>query len=64
MLSPQEIQIIEKKALEQRKIHDLGDESPIGIKIFSYIENYFDSYILLYPLKTKKLLDLQESKES
>lgn len=55
MLSPQEIQKIEKKALDQRKIYDLGDESPIGIKIFSYIENIFSSYILLYPLNTKKI---------
>ncbi|HCS11113.1 MAG TPA: hypothetical protein DIV40_06630 [Clostridiales bacterium] len=55
MLSSQEINKIEKKALEQRKIHDLGDESPIGIKIFGYIENIFDSYILLYPLRTKKI---------
>lgn len=55
MLSSQEIDKIEQKALEQRKIYDLGDESPIGIKIFGYIENIFDSYILLYPLKTKKI---------
>lgn len=55
MLSPQEIDKIEKKALEQRKIYDLGDESPIGLKIFSYVENIFDSYILLYPLKTRKI---------
>ena len=55
MLSTQEIDKIEKKALEQRKIYDLGDESPIGLKIFSYVENIFDSYILLYPLKTRKI---------
>lgn len=55
MLSTQEIERIEKKALEQRKIYDLGDEAPIGLKIFSYIENIFDSFILLYPLKTKKI---------
>lgn len=55
MLSLQEIEKIEKKALEQRKIYDLGDESPIGIKIFNYIENIYDSFTLLYPLKTKKI---------
>lgn len=55
MLSSREIEKIEKKALEQRKIHDLGDESPIGLKIFSYVENIFGSYILLYPLKTRKV---------
>jgi Zn-dependent peptidase ImmA (M78 family) len=55
MLLPQEIERIEKKALEQRKIYDLGDESPIGLKIFSYVENIFNSYILLYPLKTRKI---------
>jgi len=55
MLSIQEIEKIEKKALDQRKIYDLGDESPIGLKIFNYIENIFDSYILLYPLVTKKI---------
>ncbi|WP_054870963.1 ImmA/IrrE family metallo-endopeptidase [Caloranaerobacter sp. TR13] len=55
MLSLKEIEKIEKQALEQRRIYDLGDESPIGLKIFSYIENIYDSYILLYPLKTRKI---------
>lgn len=62
MLSPQEIEKIEKKALEQRKIYDLGDESPIGLKIFSYVENIFDSYILLYSLKTRKIAGFTRKK--
>lgn len=55
MLSPQEIERIEHKALDQRRIHDLGDESPIGFKVFSLLENTYNSYMLLYPLKTGKV---------
>ena len=55
MLSIQEIEKIEKKALYERRVHELGDESPIGLKIFSIIENVYDSFILLYPLKTENV---------
>lgn len=62
MLSQQEIDKIEKKALEQRKANDLGDVSPIGEKIFNIIENIYKSNILLYPIKTKKVAALTRKK--
>ncbi|QNU67172.1 ImmA/IrrE family metallo-endopeptidase [Ruminiclostridium herbifermentans] len=55
MLSDPELEKIEEKALYQRRIHVLGDESPIGNKIFNLIENTYKSYMMLYPLKTKKV---------
>jgi Zn-dependent peptidase ImmA (M78 family) len=55
MLSQIDLEKIEEKALQQRRIHVLGDESPIGEKIFNLIENTYQSYMLLYPLKTKKV---------
>lgn len=55
MLSLVESERIEEKALYQRRIHVLGEESPIGDKIFSLIENTYHSYMLLYPLKTDKV---------
>ena len=55
MLSEPELEKIEEKALYQRRIHVLGDESPIGDKIFSLLENTYKSYMMLYPLKTKKV---------
>ncbi len=55
MLPIQEREKIEEKALYQRRMYDLGDESPIGLKIFSIIENVYNSFILLYPFKTKNV---------
>ena len=55
MLSESELEKIEEKALYQRRIHIIGDESPIGDKIFSLLENTYKSYMMLYPLKTKKV---------
>lgn len=55
MLSPIDLDKIEEKALQQRRIHVLGDESPIGEKVFNLIENTYQSYMLLYPLKTNKI---------
>ena len=55
MLPIQEIEKIEERAFYQRKAHELGDESPIGLKIFSIIENAYNSFVLLYPLKTKNV---------
>ena len=55
MFSPIDLEKIEEKALQQRRIHVLGDESPIGEKIFNLIENTYQSYMLLYPLKTNKV---------
>jgi Zn-dependent peptidase ImmA (M78 family) len=62
MLSPQEIEKIERKALEQRKANDLGDVSPIGENIFNIIENVYKSKILLYPLNTKKVAGFTRKK--
>lgn len=55
MLSRAEIDNIEEKALQQRKMNDLGTESPIGDKVFSIIENKYNSYLLLYPLRSKNI---------
>lgn len=55
MLSREEIDNIEEKALQQRKMNDLGTESPIGDKVFSIIENKYNSYLLLYPLRSKNI---------
>ena len=55
MLSLVELDKIEEKALNERRIHVLGDESPIGDNIFNLIENTYNSYMLLYPLETKKV---------
>ncbi len=55
MLSQSDIELLEKKALGERKLYELGDFSPIGEKIFNIIENVYSSYILLYPLQTKSV---------
>lgn len=55
MLDKDSIDKIEEKALQQRKINDLGTESPIGDKVFNIIENKYNSYLLLYPLKSKNI---------
>lgn len=55
MLNKEEIDIIEHKALQQRKMNDLGTESPIGNKVFDIVENQYDSFLLLYPLKSKNI---------
>ncbi|SHK22271.1 ImmA/IrrE family metallo-endopeptidase [Tepidibacter formicigenes] len=55
MLKREEIDKIEKKALQHRKMNDLGIESPIGNKIFDIIENQYDSFLLLYPLKSENI---------
>jgi Zn-dependent peptidase ImmA (M78 family) len=56
VLSVHEIARIEQKAAEQRKICNLGEESPVGSKFLFYLfEHVYNSYILLYPLATKKV---------
>jgi Zn-dependent peptidase ImmA (M78 family) len=55
MLSLTDISKIEELAKSQRKSNDLGEVSPIGEKIFNIIESIYNSYILLYPLNTKKV---------
>lgn len=55
MLDREEIDKIEKKALKHRRMNDLGTESPIGNKIFNIVENQYDSFLLLYPLKSKNI---------
>jgi len=55
MLSVSELEKLETKALQQRKMNDLGDTTPIGEKIFSIIESVYSAYVLLYPLKTKRV---------
>lgn len=55
MLKREDIDKIEKKALQHRKMNDLGIESPIGNKIFDIIENQYDSFLLLYPLKSENI---------
>ena len=55
MLNREEIDKIENKALQQRKMNDLGTESPIGNKVFDIVENQYDSFLLLYPLKSKNI---------
>lgn len=55
MLNKEVIDRIENKALQQRKMNDLGTESPIGNKVFDIVENQYDSLLLLYPLKSKNI---------
>ena len=55
MLNKEEIEKIEGKALKHRKANDLGTESPIGVKIFDIIENQYESFLLLYPLKSRNI---------
>jgi Zn-dependent peptidase ImmA (M78 family) len=55
MLSLTDISKIEDMAKSQRKGNDLGEVSPVGEKIFNIIESIYSSYILLYPLNTKKV---------
>lgn len=55
MLNKEAIDRIENKALQQRKMNDLGTESPIGNKVFDIVENQYDSLLLLYPLKSKNI---------
>ena len=55
MLLASELEKLEKKALDQRKMNDLGDTTPIGEKIFGIIESVYSAYVLLYPLQTRKI---------
>jgi Zn-dependent peptidase ImmA (M78 family) len=55
MLTLTDIGKIEDMAKSQRKGNDLGEISPVGEKIFNIIESIYSSYILLYPLNTKKV---------
>lgn len=55
MLSSNDIDKIEYMAKSQRKSNDLGEVSAIGENVFNIIENIYASYILLYPLNTKKV---------
>jgi Zn-dependent peptidase ImmA (M78 family) len=56
VLSATEIAKIEQKAADQRKIFNLGQESPIGSRLLFYLfEQIYNSYILLYPLSTKNV---------
>lgn len=55
MLNREEIEKIEGKALKHRKMNDLGTDSPIGGKIFDIIENQYEAFLLLYPLKSRNI---------
>lgn len=55
MLSLTDISKIEDMAKSQRKGNDLGEVSPVGEKIFNLIESIYSSYILLYPINSKKV---------
>lgn len=62
MLNKEEIEKIETKALRHRKMNDLGTESPIGDKIFNIIENQYESFLLLYPLKSRNIAGFTRKK--
>lgn len=62
MLNEEEIEKIEIKALKHRKMNDLGTESPIGDKIFHIIENQYESFLLLYPLKSRNIAGFTRKK--
>lgn len=64
MLNKEAIDRIENKALQQRKMNDLGTESPIGNKVFDIVENQYDSLLLLYPLKSKNIAGLTRKQGS
>ncbi|HCW05112.1 MAG TPA: hypothetical protein DGK91_11650 [Clostridium sp.] len=53
---------IEDKALRQRKMHDLGTEITIGNKVFDIIENQYESFLLLYPLKSRNIAGFTRKK--
>lgn len=55
MLKIEDIEKIEKKACNHRKINDLGIETPIGNKIFNILETQYKSLILLYPLESNNI---------
>ena len=62
MLNREEIEKIESKALKHRKMNDLGIEAPIGDKIFDIIENQYESFLLLYPLKSRNIAGFTRKK--
>jgi Zn-dependent peptidase ImmA (M78 family) len=62
MLNREEIEKIEGKALKHRKMNDLGTDSPIGDKIFDIIENQYESFLLLYPLKSRNIAGFTRKK--
>ena len=62
MLNREEIEKIESKALKHRRMNDLGLESPIGDKIFDIIENQYESFLLLYPLKSRNIAGFTRKK--
>lgn len=62
MLNREEIENIETKALRHRKMNDLGIESPIGDKVFNIIENQYESFLLLYPLKSRNIAGFTRKK--
>ena len=62
MLNREEIEKIEDKALKHRKMNDLGTESPIGVNIFDIIENQYESFLLLYPLKSRNIAGFTRKK--
>jgi len=62
MLNREEFEKIEIKALKHRRMNDLGIESPIGDKIFDIIENEYDSFLLLYPLKSRNIAGFTRKK--
>lgn len=65
MLTSIEIENLEEKAEYIRRGKEIGVKSPIGKDIFNIIENYYDSYLLMYPLKSKNIAGFtRKSKEN
>ncbi len=62
MLNREEIEKIECKALKHRKMNDLGTDSTIGDKIFDIVENQYESFLLLYPLKSRNIAGFTRKK--
>ncbi len=55
MINKLEFKSIEDKVLRERRACNIGEEAPIGSKIFNVIENGYNTLILLYPLKSEKI---------
>jgi Zn-dependent peptidase ImmA (M78 family) len=55
MLDKKYVNLVERKAGEERGRFNLGHESPIGNSIFNILESRYNAFIFLYPLKTTKI---------
>lgn len=57
-----DVEKIERKALEQRRMKDLGLDTPIGDKIFDILEQQYDSILFLFPLRSKNICGFTRKK--